>query len=410
MNTTNYRAIIPLLLIIVIDTMGVGIFFPVLSPLFMSRHGLLPVSAGLGERDLFYGLMLGLFSLFMFLSSPVLGDLSDQIGRKKVLLICLFGTALSSGICAISIQYHLLLLLVIGRVLGGMMAGCQAIASAVIMDVSPENKKTANLGLISLSSCIGFMIGPLLGGLFSNSDLVHWFSYATPFWVDALLALLNGSLLFLTFNETFKNEKPLQLNWQRQIAVYVDAVKHSVIFKLSLALLCSETAWALYFQFMPIYLVQHLNNTSQQIGYFMSFIGLMMGITFLFFLRIALKHFHDKDIVKFGITLAFLGLFISLIFKSIVAIWILGAVISVGGALAWSPFLSLFSKAVSEDQQGWAMGVSLGVSSLGWIPGIILTSVLDYINPSLPFLIASIFMALSFWMITKVSKIIKVSP
>ena len=80
----------PLFLVLVIDTMGIGLIFPVLSPLFMSKtSGIIPAHLSIGARDLLYGLTLASYAIFMFVGAPFLGDLSDHLGRKKVLLICL---------------------------------------------------------------------------------------------------------------------------------------------------------------------------------------------------------------------------------------------------------------------------------------------------------------------------------
>src|SRR4051794_29160087 len=94
-------SMVGLFIVILIDTMGFGIIFPVISPLFLNTTSpMLPANTSLGMRDLDYGLTLGIFSVFMFLTGPILGDLSDQLGRKKVILFCLFGSAISALICA----------------------------------------------------------------------------------------------------------------------------------------------------------------------------------------------------------------------------------------------------------------------------------------------------------------------
>jgi len=104
----------------------------------------------------------------MFVGAPILGDLSDQIGRKKVLLICLLGTACGFFICAIGIKYAIVSVLIVGRGLGGLMAGCMPIAQAAIIDISTPENKLKNISSITLALCLGFAIGPMVGGYFSN--------------------------------------------------------------------------------------------------------------------------------------------------------------------------------------------------------------------------------------------------
>src|SRR5262245_35146951 len=103
---SQFYSLIGLFIVILIDTMGFGIIFPVISPLFLNTSStMVPTNTSLSFRDLYYGLTLGIFSVFMFFAGPILGDLSDQLGRKKVILFCLFGSAISSVICALGITF-----------------------------------------------------------------------------------------------------------------------------------------------------------------------------------------------------------------------------------------------------------------------------------------------------------------
>lgn len=398
-KNNKLKIIVPLILVIIIDTMGVGLFFPVLSPLFMSDNGLLP-HASLALRNFSYGLTLGSFSLFMFLSAPILGSISDQVGRKKVLLFCLFGTAISSFLCAFAIITKSIALIILGRSVGGALAGCQPIAQAAIVDISEADEKTKNLGFISLASCLGFIIGPMVGGFFSDNAIASWFNYATPFWADGILALINGVLLWLTLQETFIPNSKIVLNIKQSINMFADAFRHKQVRSLALVLLFYETAWALYFQFIAIYLVQLYHYSSRMIGWYMSFIGLCLGMTFLIIIRLFLKYLRERNIVQFALILCGFSLLLPLIFSSEKGQWWCVIPISIGIGLVWNALLTLFSNVVTEDQQGWVMGVTTSVASMAWIPGVILATFLDYFDPRLPFVFSSIFMFLSFLLLS----------
>lgn len=394
-NLTVFKAIMPLFLIIIIDSMGYGLFFPVLSPLFMSPSGMLPIHASEALRNSAYGLTLGLFAVSMFFGAPMLGDWSDSIGRKKVLLIGLFGTAISSVVCAVAIQYSSLSWLFIGRIAAGFVAGCQPIAQAAIIDISDQSNKTANLGLGALAACLGFVVGPIVGGFLSDSSVVSWFNYATPFYADALLALLNGLLLYWLYQQTTVTRKVLTINFKRQLRIFTEAFLQRNIRVLCLVLLCYEVAWSLYFQFIALYLVQQHSYSPKNIGIFMSFVGLVLAVTYVVIIKLLLMFLSERTIALFSFILSGISLLLPVFFPTLFAQWLLVIPIAIGVGLGYNTLLTLFSNAVSEEQQGWIMGVTSAVVSISWIVGAILTASLDYISTTLPFIGGCIIMLMA---------------
>ena len=123
------------------------------------HNGILQANASIVMRDLFYSLTLGLFGLGMFVGAPILGDLSDQLGRKKVLLICLLGTSAAFAVSALGISLHNVWILMAGRLFGGLMAGSMPIAQAAIIDISSNEDKIKNISLITFALCFGFALG-----------------------------------------------------------------------------------------------------------------------------------------------------------------------------------------------------------------------------------------------------------
>lgn len=158
-----------LFLVLIIDAMGFSIVFPVVGSLFLQPdHGLLPNVNSMVMRDLFYGLSLICFFVCMLFGAPFFGDLSDRLGRKRVILICLFGTGLAYLFGVVGVAISSISLFLLGRCVAGFLAGSQSIAQAAIIDISTPENKTTNLALITLASCLGWAIGPLLGGIFSS--------------------------------------------------------------------------------------------------------------------------------------------------------------------------------------------------------------------------------------------------
>ena len=175
-HKTSLFVLLPLLMVILIDVMGLVLLFPVLAPLLLhTEGGIVPASMPLVWRDFLYGFTIALFPLFMFFSTPILGDLSDKFGRKKILILCLVVSAASYVISALGIYYHSLFIFLLGRAVAGLAAGTQPISTAAIIDLSTEHTKTRNLSWAVLISSVGLILGPLLSGVTASV------SYEMPF-------------------------------------------------------------------------------------------------------------------------------------------------------------------------------------------------------------------------------------
>ena len=155
----------PLFLALFIDGMGLALLFPILNGMIISPHShFLPVDTSATMRNFLYGFTVSIFMLCWFFGAAVLGDLSDKVGRKKSLLICLVGACLGYFLSAVAVLYSSFLWLIIGRIIAGFTSGSQPIAQAAIVDVSSDIHKARNIGLILLAVSLGFVLGPILGG------------------------------------------------------------------------------------------------------------------------------------------------------------------------------------------------------------------------------------------------------
>ena len=122
--------------------MGVGLVFPVFASLFSQTGGILPPGIPVTIGNLLYGVTLAAFPVGMFIGAPILGDLSDHWGRKKVLLICLFGEGICMWLCAVALYFDSIPFIILFRLLTGLFAGSIGIAQAAVIDISPPQKKS----------------------------------------------------------------------------------------------------------------------------------------------------------------------------------------------------------------------------------------------------------------------------
>ncbi len=172
------KSLVVILAAVTLDSVGIGLIFPILP-------ALLREVTGSGEISLLYGVILALYAFMQFIFSPVLGALSDRFGRRPVLLLSLTGAAIDYLIMAFAPVFWVLL---VGRAISGITSANMAVASAYIADITPEDRRAQRFGYLSACFGIGFIIGPVAGGLLGE----YWLR--APF---LLAAVLNGANLLV---------------------------------------------------------------------------------------------------------------------------------------------------------------------------------------------------------------------
>jgi DHA1 family tetracycline resistance protein-like MFS transporter len=171
-----------------IDAMGIGLIIPVMPDLLQNIEG-----GDLGHAAIWGGILSMIFALMQFLFGPTIGSLSDRFGRRPVLLVSLLVIAVDYVVMGMA---HSIWLLVLTRVIGGIAAATQATAAAFISDISTADNRSANFGILGASFGVGFVLGPLIGGLLGE------YGFRVPFFAAAGLACLNLVLGYFVLPET----------------------------------------------------------------------------------------------------------------------------------------------------------------------------------------------------------------
>lgn len=359
----------------------------------MSQDGMLPKDAPIYLRDFYYSASLTIFSILTFFMSPFLGSLSDIYGRKKLMVWGLIGTAIGSLICVLGIYVNSISILLLGRALSGVTAGTGSIVQAAMIDITEPEKKARNFSIMAVAGSGGFALGPIIGGYFSNPHLVSWFSYWTPFLVDAILAILNALFLSLSFNDSYQYVKKIKLkfNFFQPLQVIKAGLLDDRIKYFVLVNVLFQTAWTLYFQYMGIFLLQKYHLTSTEIGNYMSFLTACLAVTTVFIQHYLLKFFRELQLVILSLFIFAILTPWHILTNSLNMQYFIAIPLMISISLIWNCILTLVSDAVTAEQQGWAMGVMSGAMSFAWIVASILTGLLDYLMPSLPFWCVAVF-------------------
>lgn len=380
---SSLSIILPLCAVIFIDYFALTLSFPLLAPLFsldVSHGGLALGQNSLTTRNFLYGLTMAVFPIFMFFSSPLLGHLSDQVGRKKTLVLCLCGSIVSGFLSGTAVLLHSFILLFITRIIAGCMSGSVPVAQAAIADMSDESDKTINLSLISIAMTLGFILGPVIGGVLSNKKLVSWFGFETPFFLAGALSILNLVSLSFTYQDnTPKSKTSVTKTWMHLIDPLIKFWTAFFDKKIRNIMLCAFLfilGWNTYLQHLMIHLFQTYHFTSAQLGGIVSWIAIIMTLTMLFIIRILVRHFKTRTILHVAVTLCLVGICIGFMIHTVYAQWLCASLMGCGVGLGYSTIMRLFSDAVSANLQGWIMGISASCMAAGSALAGILTGFL----------------------------------
>ena len=352
-----------ILITILFDCIGFGIIIPIMPALIKELTG-----ANLSEASEYGGILLTTYSLMMFVCSPILGALSDKLGRRPVLLISLFGMAVDYLFLSFA---HTITLLFLGRIIAGLCGASITTASAYIADVSVPEKRAQNFGLIGAAFGLGFIIGPVLGGLFSQ------FGTRVPFMVAGGLSLINWLYGYFILPESLKPELRRPFEWKRAnpVGALMQIKRYPSLIGLLVALLIlyiaaqsTQTVWAFYTQ-------EKFGWDEKWIGYSLGFVGVMVSIVQGGLIRIIIPKFGQKKSIMIGLSLYVVG-FVLFAFAS--KGWMMFAFI-VPYALAGitGPAIQgIISTKVKADEQGELQGIMTSFMSLASIIGPLLMSYL----------------------------------
>ncbi|MGE5196543.1 MAG: MFS transporter [Anaerolineae bacterium] len=410
LRSIPFAKIAPTLLAIIVDSMGFGLVYPILVITLSNPHTpLLPPNSSVSLMHFYLGLGFLLYPFCMFFGASILGDLSDMWGRKKVMMICMGGLCLSFLLMAFGIVASSLFFLMLGRALSGLMAGAQPIAQAAICDLSTEETKPKNMTLMTFTTSVGIVIGPLIGGLFSDPALVSFFNPSTPLFVAAFIAFIAFLWIAVSFEETFVQRAVKKISPLHHLVIFLEAFRHPRVRSLSLIFLLMQVGFSLYFQLILVLLDQIHHYKSWQLGIFNGFVGFSFGIGLLLIMRIALKYWEVEKVAIFSLFLTGVPQILSALFPNQIFLWTLALPIGAFDMVAYTALLTSYSNAAATEKQGWVLGISGSVMALSWTLSGLSTNLISYIGLQGLILIGGLLLILSAFFMRRYVKSIQTS-
>jgi len=395
MSTKRTPALGFIFITLLLDVMGFGLIIPVIQKLIV---GMLHCTNA--EASIYGGFLLFAFAGMQFLFSPIMGNLSDQFGRRPVLLFALFGFSLDYLILAVAPTIGWLF---VGRILAGITGASFTTATAYIADITPPEKRAQNFGMIGVAFGIGFIIGPLLGGF-----LGKW-GVRVPFFAAAGLTFINMVYGYFVLPESLSIENRRKFEWKRAnpIGAFKNIKRHPTITGLVFSILllyiaghATQSTW--------IYITaERFKWDSDMIGISLAIVGILVGVVQGGLIRIINPWLGLRKSIFIGLSIYFLG---NVLFAFANKEWMMFAFMipyCLGG-FANPALQATIANQVPANQQGELQGTLTSLQSLSNIIGpLLMTNLFAYFAssaapvyfPGAPFLMGGILVVASIYVI-----------
>ena len=359
----------PLVIIFItifIDLVGFGIVIPVL-PLYAERYG---------ASEATVGILLAIYSAMQFMFSPILGKLSDRVGRRPVLLGSLIGTSIGFLIMGLAPKMPVgfallgmaptLVWLFIARIIDGVSGGNISTAQAYIADVTSPEERSKGMGLIGAAFGLGFIFGPAIGGLMSHV------SAEAPFFFASVMAAANATALYFLLPESLSHEHRAEA---RRRVTLSEMFAQSGGFRLKAIMATyffATIAFAMLTATYALFANHRFNFDAIHTGYMFTYVGVLGAIIQGGLLGRLVKMFGEKTLAVSGTAIFALSMFALPMTATLTTLLAASSGIAIGNSLMTPSLNGLASKSVSAAWQGRMLGVMASVASLARIIGPVL--------------------------------------
>lgn len=385
----NKSTLVVIFLTIFIDLLGFGIIIPLL-PSFSVNV--------LHINEFMIGLIAGIYSLMQFLFTPVWGFLSDRYGRKPILVMSLIGSVVSNLLLAFVFSGIILSasILVLARAFAGIFAANISAAQAVISDVTSHEERTKGIGMISAAFALGFVFGPSIGGVLSQS-----FGYSFPVYISAVLSLIAALLCIFIFKETLSVEIQLKNRLSKKrynplnLRIFLTALSNKTYGKYMIIFFVAVFSFSNIFGTFQLFAERKegLNMNQAEIGFIFSFMGLTGALVQIFLLKIINRKIGEENTLILGCFIAIFGLGLIGFSTNLIFLLFVIVILSLGNGLNNTVSISMLSQSIGKEEQGTILGINQSLGSLARFLGPVWGGfVYQFMGYKYPFLTGGFFM------------------
>ncbi|WP_018342656.1 TCR/Tet family MFS transporter [Cytophaga aurantiaca] len=395
MNTNKNASLGFVFITLLIDVIGIGIIIPVTPDLIKDLTG-----EGLSEAAQYSGWLMFAYAIMQFFFSPILGALSDKYGRRPILLLSLLGLGFDYIFSAFAPTIGWLF---VGRLLAGISGASFTTATAYIADISTPENRTQNFGLVGVAFGLGFIIGPVIGGVTGD-----WWGPRAPFMVAAAFTLLNVLYGYFFVPESLPKENRRTFEWKRAnpIGSLLHLKKYPIVAGLVAAMFLFFIAGHAVQSNWTFFTEYKFEWDKKEVGYSLGFVGLIVAIVQGGLIRIIIPKIGQKWAVYIGLVLNAFGL---LLFAFATEGWMMIAILipyALGG-IAGPALQGITSAQVPATEQGELQGALTSLMSVTSIIGPpLMNNLFSYFTgegapielPGAPFLLGALMIAASVYL------------
>jgi predicted MFS family arabinose efflux permease len=358
---------ITLMFVVFIDLIGQGLVFPIINSLIMQPSSdFLPAAVSVGTRHFDYGLVIGIFFLAWFLGVTYLAKVSDSIGRKNALLICLAGALVGYAITLVSLYVNSLWLLILGRAVTGFTAGNQPIAQAAVIDGSTDDAdRDRNMGYIVTGISFGLVGGPIIGGVLSDPEMLGGVaSSKLPFYGAFLLVLIAIALVIVFYRDVRFERTPFVFRPRDIVESLWRVREHPLVMQIIPVYTLFMIANVTFYIFIDNFLTSAFGYGVIGGSVAMLVIGAALATSSTFLVKPAQQRYGKREIIGASLlTMMVCATAFVLIphpFLTFVPVFLFYFLFGV----SYPTLLGIFSGSVGESDQGWVMGVTTAIFCL----------------------------------------------
>lgn len=336
-------------LTVFIDLVGFGIVMPIL-PYYAQRFG----AHGIG-----YGALVSAFSLMQFLSTALLGRLSDRIGRRPILLATMLLNAAGYVLFAFAPSFWLLL---VARLVSGFAGGNISAAQAYVADITTAEHRSKGMGLIGMAFGLGFIVGPGIGAVAAH------FGHAAPGLVAAGLSLVNLVSAYFILPESLQSHNRVTRNlWP--FGHMATALAHPELRPLMLVWAIAPFAFAGYTVALPLWAAATLGWKVRDLGVFFVVVGLVAAIVQGGLFRLLSRRFHERSLLIAGMVGMAVSIGVVPFLSTAFTLYAWTVVLAFSNSIMSPSAAGLVSTFAGSNEQGAVLGVAQSLSALGRFSG-----------------------------------------
>ncbi len=391
---SNKKILWTIFLTILIDMLGIGILIPVFPMLVVptSQFRVTPDSWTTAQGFIMLGWLMTSFPLAQFFCAPILGQLADRYGRRRVLALSISGTAFSYLLFAFAVLTKNIPLMFVARALDGASGGNISVAQAVIGDISSPQSRAKNFGLIGMAFGLGFIIGPFIGGKLSDHELVSWFNVATPFWFAAAFSVINVFLVLKFLPETLKVRSDKRIDITKPIHNIVKAFTTSGLKNIIPATFLFNAGFTFFTTFWGVVLAEKFGFTQGKIGNFYAYIGIMIIVAQGVVVRRLSGKVADYKVLRYSLLGSAICLLCYYLIPDQHSSWIyfIPPFMATFNALNMSFSSALITRVTPHNIRGEAMGINSSANAMAQAIPAVLAGYIASHHSRLPILVGSI--------------------